>query len=338
MQRFEFGSYNTGTCSREKRKQSYSKKEGKVLQTMQLTNLQNVTISSDGISISSNAIKACVLNKVSIHFLNFNGIPYAMLYSPQYVEKEIGMAQLNAYNNGKGQKLIKQFVYGKILNQTNLIKYQGKYNLKRNKEFRDNYSGSILKLKSLAKHVLENETFDIEKLRLIMFGYEGQASIIYWKMNALLFKGKMEFEGRIRKKPSDLINNMLNYGYGILYSKIHEAIIKSHLNPHMSYLHKPDSFKPTLVYDLIEEFRSQGVDRVIFAIVRKNTALKLENKQLSDQTKQVIVKKILERMNVVEKFRGHEMRFFEIIQFQTNMMAKFLKGEVNNYRPYIKKW
>ena len=29
---------------------------------------------------------------------------------------------------------------------------------------------------------------------------------------------------------------------------------------------------------------------------------------------------------------------FEIIQFQTNMMAKFLKGEVNNYRPYIKKW
>jgi CRISPR-associated protein Cas1 len=131
---------------------------------------------------------------------------------------------------------------------------------------------------------------------------------------------------------------MLNYGYGILYSKISEAIIKAHLNPELSYLHKPEANRPSLVYDLIEEFRNQGVDRVVFAILAKNNKLTIINGQMDNKTRNIVVDKILARINSIEIFRGHEMRFGEIIQYQANSLAKYLTGKIKTYKPYIKKW
>ncbi|WP_449244649.1 CRISPR-associated endonuclease Cas1, partial [Desulfobacca acetoxidans] len=39
------------------------------------------------------------------------------------------------------------------------------------------------------------------------------------------------------------------------------ALLLAGLNPHISFLHSFQEQKPTLAFDLIEEFRSQVVDR-----------------------------------------------------------------------------
>jgi CRISPR-associated endonuclease Cas1 len=107
---------------------------------------------------------------------------------------------------------------------------------------------------------------------------------------------------------------------------------------YISYLHKPQDGKPTLVFDLIEEFRQQAVDRPVFSLITKGEKLEIEKGLLSGDTKKKVAEKVLERINVVEIFRAKEIRFFQIMKEQAKAVAEFLEGKMKRYRPYIGKW
>jgi len=96
--------------------------------------------------------------------------------------------------------------------------------------------------------------------------------------------------------------------------------------------------RPSLVFDLIEEFRQQGVDKVIIALVMKNKNLKVENGLLDDKTRKLVAQKVIDRMNAMEVFRNKEMRFYEIIQTQAVALANYLDGKAKAYKPYMPKW
>lgn len=64
----------------------------------------------------------------------------------------------------------------------------------------------------------------------------------------------------------DITNAMLNYGYGILYSKIEGALIKAGIDPYIGVLHRDDYNRPVLVFDVIELYRV-WVDYVVFSIM-----------------------------------------------------------------------
>lgn len=314
------------------------KKGGIVVQEVPLLNLKNVTILSDGIGFTSNMVEACAEYKISIDFLKRDGLPYAMLHTPVFFEAKTGIGQLEAYNNDKCFQLVRCFVWGKIVNQINLLKYFGKYYMQRNKAFADNFPTVIETLKNHVDSALHLKHEDLDNFRQSMFGIEGQASARYWEAMAILVNTRVPFAGRERHGATDLVNCMLNYGYGILYSRVSEAIIRARLNPNLSYLHKPENDRPSLVYDLIEEFRQQTVDRIILAIITKSKELKVTDGQLDERTKKLVASKIIERLNAVEKFRNREMRFYEIIQHQASSLARYLEGENNKYKPYIRKW
>jgi group II intron reverse transcriptase/maturase/CRISPR-associated endonuclease Cas1 len=309
-----------------------------LLQEVLLINLKNITIQSEGIVLSSNVIAACTENGISIDFLKRNGQPYALMHQPKYFEAEAGIAQLEAYQNGKGILLIRQIVWGKISNQINLLKYYGKYYIKRIPAYETNMATAIKAMSNYADEVLTLDTEALDEFRMKIFAYEGLASARYWDSISLLINTKQPFDGRTRQGAIDLVNCMLNYGYGILYARVTESLVKAGLNLNLSYLHKPENNRPSLVYDLIEEFRQQAVDRVVFAIVMKNVRLKAENGLLDEYTKKLLAKKVIERLNNVELFRKKEIRFYEIIYSQARGLVKFLLGEKTNYRPYIRKW
>jgi group II intron reverse transcriptase/maturase/CRISPR-associated endonuclease Cas1 len=314
------------------------KKNGIVVQEVDMLNLKNVTVLCDGIGFSSNVVQACTENKISIDFLKHDGLPYAILHAPVYFDAETGLAQLEAYKNGKGLKLARKMIYGKISNQLNLIKYYGKYNVQKSKTFAEKIAETNATIKTHAKKVKKLDDDNLDTFRQSLFGIEGQASARYWETMQLLINKKAPFEGRERQGATDLVNCMLNYGYGILYSRISEALVKARLNLNLSYLHKPEKDRPSLVYDLIEEFRQQAVDRAVFAIIAKNSNLKVTEGQLDERTKKLVATKVIHRLNTVEDFRGREMRLFEIIQHQAVNVAAFLSGSFSTYKPYIKKW
>jgi group II intron reverse transcriptase/maturase/CRISPR-associated endonuclease Cas1 len=314
------------------------KKEGKVVKQVPLVNLKNISVLSEGVSLSSNLVEACAENKISIDFLGKDGMPYAMLVAPAFFEYRTGVAQLEAYSNQKGFEIVRSMIFGKINNQLNLIRYYGKYYLKRNDKFGKAFPKFLSEMDKYALASMELQNNDLDEFRLKMFAIEGQASARYWEMVDLLIKGKYNFTGRVRQGATDLFNCMLNYGYAILYSRVTEAIILARLNPCLSYLHKPEGNRPSLVYDLIEEFRQQAVDRVVIALVMKSKKLKSVNGLLDEKTRKLLAQKVIDRINGVEVFRKKEMRFHDIIQQQAKAIVKFLEGTSEKYKPYMPKW
>jgi CRISPR-associated protein Cas1 len=116
-----------------------------------------------------------------------------------------------------------------------------------------------------------------------------------------------------------------------------DAIIREQLNPNISFLHAMQPNKPTLAFDLIEEFRQQAVDKVVFSLITKGEEMKVEKGLLTHETKKRLTEKILERLNNKESFRKGEYRLIEIIRLQAHALKLHLAGE-KTYKPYIAKW
>ena len=171
-----------------------------------------------------------------------------------------------------------------------------------------------------------------------LIGYESQAAIKYWYyIRELLIDDGVEFIKREHKGAIDLLNSMLNYGYAILYTRVWQALLAAKLNPYDSIIHVRQSGKPTFVYDVVEIFRSQVVDRVVISLIQKKRKLKIENNLLDNETRCILAKKILERLNRYEKYHGEEITMEEIIFRQAKEIALWVDKNVR-YKLYIAKW
>ncbi len=155
----------------------------------------------------------------------------------------------------------------------------------------------------------------------------------------LLVNPELEFEKRVRLKAGDIVNNMLNYGYGILYQRVWQSIVKHGLNPHISFLHAFQTNKPTLVYDMVEEFRQPFVDRAIFSLLtkgKKGTDLKIDGKTglLNKYTKDQVVRAVLGRLSTLINFRSKKIKCESIIELQIKNLVQFLQDN-KSYKPFI---
>src|SRR5439155_18817820 len=102
---------------------------------------------------------------------------------------------------------------------------------------------------------------------------------------------------------SDLLNSALNYDYGILYFQVEHARTLAGLDPYGGFLHADRPGKPSLVLDLIEEFRQIIVDRTIIGMVNKHvTIVQDEQQRLTIETRKKIVEKLRERLAASEPY------------------------------------
>lgn len=309
-----------------------------VVQEIPLLNLKTIIILGDGVVFSSNVIAACAEYHILINFLGHDGKPYAIIHQPEWFDSSNGLAQLKSYSNGKCFYLIRKIVRAKISNQVNLIKYYGKYYKTRIPAFEPGMVKACESMIKYADEMLSLEEEELDDFRMKAFAMEGLAASNYWETMAIIINTKTTFEKRERQGATDLVNCMLNYGYGILYGRITEALVRARLNPNLSYLHKPENNRPSLVFDFIEEFRQQAVDRPVFALIMKYPRLKCENGLLDIYTKKLLATKVIERLNGIEIFRGMEMRLFEIIHHQARNLREFLLDATPHYKSYIHKW
>ena len=159
----------------------------------------------------------------------------------------------------------------------------------------------------------------------VLLGHEAQVALRYWDyIRELFVDDKVCFEQREHRGAQDLVNSMLNYGYAILYVRMWQALLAAKLNPFESLIHVQHEDRPTLVYDMVEIFRSQVVDRVVISLVQKGQDLEVRNGLLTDNTRQLLVKSVMERLARYEKYQGEEM--------------KIAFDETDKFKPYVAKW
>jgi len=135
-----------------------------------------------------------------------------------------------------------------------------------------------------------------------------------------------------------VVNSALNYGYSILYSRIQYHAVRAGLSLHISFLHALDDAKPTLVYDLIEEFRAFVVDRTIFSMFNQREHIKLDKEyRLDTKSRQLITRKVLEKIGSFTRHKKASKKIDTIISEQAYMLTRAIKG-LSKYKPFIGKY
>jgi CRISPR-associated protein Cas1 len=317
------------------------KKGKEVLQQAPLMHLEQVLISGKGVSLSAGAVAACAEEGVPIHFVAYNGKPYASLYASGLTQTvQTRRAQLTAYLEPQSVSLAVAFASAKINNQAALLRYRAKYHRERNPALYE-------ELRLLSLEVLDHlagleallEHPHIDPVRTQLLGLEGRAAKKYWAGVKLAVAVGDDWPGRKHQGATDPVNAALNYGYGILYGQVERAIVLAGLDPYAGFVHVDRPGKPSLVLDLIEEFRQPVVDRAIFAILNQGTTLELNDRQLlNDEARKLIAARVLERLEKPEKYEGKKVPLRIIIQSQARHLATYLRGDRDRYEGFVVKW
>ncbi len=183
-----------------------------------------------------------------------------------------------------------------------------------------------------------NNNIVLDEFRSKILGYEGSSAAAYWKLFSTLIPDSFNFEKREHQNAKNTINIMLNYGYGILYTRILTSITLAGLNPNIGFLHKESRNKPVLVFDLIENFRSPAVDKAVIAFVAKAGNLKLEKDSFPKEVKSKLSRKILLKLNTEFYYRKELVSLNSLFVSQTDQLKKYLKDEIKIFKPYLAKW
>jgi CRISP-associated protein Cas1 len=300
--------------------------------------LSEVTVASRGITFSSDLIMELCQRGVQINFMQGTGRPYAKLSSPMlsatiHARRE----QIRAIDDERGLKFSKIVVSGKLKNQRNLLLYFEKYLKKAHQEKFEAIMRLAEALNAHEKNVRALKGSSLEEVRNNLLGIEGASGRLYWEGVQEIIRGRAEFFGRVHRGATDKVNSLFNYGYGILYSQVWGAVVCAGLEPFAGFLHVDRPGKPSLVLDLVEEFRQPVVDRTVISYINLGEAMEMEGGLLDSDTRKRISEKILERLEARETYQGKKYQIRSAIQIQARNLAAFLRGE-REYRTFSFKW
>ena len=97
--------------------------------------------------------------------------------------------------------------------------------------------------------------------------------------------------------------------------------------------------KPSLILDLIEEFRPVAVDRVVFGLADRHFAVEQDEKgRMSEATRQHFAQHILDHLESEVRYNGQRYALRQVMQLQARAVAMFVHGERPAYTPYKATW
>lgn len=312
------------------------KQQGKIIYQKPIGTLAHITINGKGITLSSNLIEHCIANRISIDFFNSSGAHTGSILSNKYIESTLWNKQALC-GMDKRMTLACKIIEAKLKNQYYLVKYFHKYHKHTMGQLAKQYE-ELSAFYSDFKSFMKSADIGADAFLVNLVGREAQGAVKYWGyIRELLSDDEVGFDRREHSGAKDLVNCMLNYGYAILYSRVWQALLEAKLNPFDSIIHVRQNGKPTFVYDVVEIFRSQVVDRVVVSLIQKGITLKVDGGLMDDGTKKILSRSILERLNRYETYRGEEITMEQIIRRQAKEIAMYI-GEGKTYKPYIPKW
>ncbi|MCX7681271.1 MAG: CRISPR-associated endonuclease Cas1 [Anaerolineae bacterium] len=305
-----------------------------------LLHLEQVLVTGEGIGLSADAVAACCTAGIPIYFLDPRGRPYAALYSAGLTGTVLTRReQLLAYTDHRGIELALAFARGKITNQAGFLRYAAKYRQEAAPEVYDILCRAAEEIRSDLEELTRLTGSTVEEIRNALLTVEGHAAQKYWTALKHLIPESYAWPGRRHRGARDPLNAALNYGYGILYGQIERAIVLAGLDPYGGFLHADRPGKPSLVLDLIEEFRAVVVDRTIVGMATKGMKIELdESGLLTEKSRREIAEKVLERLDADERYERKRQPLRIIIQSQARHIATYVRGDRAAYEPFIARW
>lgn len=218
---------------------------------------------SRGAQITSDAVLLAIEKEIEVLFMDKSGRPMGRIWSPKYGSvSTIRKGQLSFTFSKEAVTWIRDIISRKIENQQALLMMM----IPRTVDVEHAVQKAINRLEDYRTKVKGVEGEIVTDVAPTLRGWEGLASKIYFKALNLFLPETYRFEERSQHPAMDVVNALLNYGYGLLYGKIEGALIKSGIDPYVGVMHRDDYNRPVLVYDVIELYRV-WVDYVVCSLL-----------------------------------------------------------------------
>ena len=231
------------------------KENGKEIDYFLPKDLKQIIILGKG-TITFDAIALLADANVDLIAVDWRGNIRYRLASKEHNNVQIRKQQYFSLNDTRSGYLAKKFIESKIRNQKATIG-----TLSRSRGGVEYLDIQKEKLNNLLNALLEIKNKPSEKIRSEIFGIEGMASHEYWQGFRYVINDDYDFLKRSGRGAPDIVNAMLNYSYAILASEVLKALHISGLDPYAGFLHADRYGRTSLVFDLMEEFRQQIVDK-----------------------------------------------------------------------------
>lgn len=278
--------------------------------------------------ITTDAIKMAMENNIDIVFVDEFGDPYGRVWHPKLGSTTlIRRRQLEIAETEGGLKLALEWVKTKFSNQMEF--------LKRLRQTRPHRSAEITSYIEKIQNVmngLENLSGTIDECRGTIMGIEGSGGRIYFEALSNLMPDRFKFDGRSRNPAKDEFNALLNYAYGVLYSLVEKACIIAGLDPYVGFIHTDHYNKPSLVFDLIENYRIWADEVVVNLIAGRKVKIEHFDKipnglTLNKDGKAILLTDFNSFMDESIRYRGRNIKRQNIIQFDCHRIANELIKE-----------
>ena len=305
-------------------------KEDGTMKEYPLNRLKSIQVAKRGVSFSSDVIIACAHRGIKFFLSDFKNETVACLAgTQQHAVVRVRQKQFAYIESAAVPQLAANVIYAKVRNQRATLLYFKKYH--QDKVHSINITAE--QLKNIAQQIKVKKWQNFARWADILLGMEGQAANQYWQClakNRLLGEG---FQNRVGRQAQDISNKALNYGYAILTSYIWNALLNAGLEPYAGFFHTQRAGKPSLVLDMMEEYRAWVVDRTII----KHRSMLQGKTDLSVNIKKQIITDIHKTFNKKYHYHRRKMRLESILQRQIYHLAGTFAGD-KQYKSYRFRW
>jgi CRISPR-associated protein Cas1 len=278
--------------------------------------------------ITTDAVKMAMENNIDIVFIDEFGNPYGRVWHSKLGSTTlIRRKQFEIAETDRGLTLAVEWVRTKFDNQIGLLQRLRQTRPQRYAEI----TTYIEKLQNVMKG-LDSFSGSIDENRGSIMGVEGSGGRIYFEALSSLMPDRFKFDGRSRNPAKDEFNTLLNYLYGVLYSKVEKACIIAGLDPYVGFIHTDHYNKKSLVFDLIENYRIWADEVVVNIFAGRKVKVEHFDKipnglTLNKDGKAVLLTDFNAFMDESIRYRGRNIKRDNIIQFDCHRIANELIGD-----------
>ncbi len=228
--------------------------------------------------------------------------------------------------------IARRMVEGKILNQRTL--------LRRNTKAR--HADALNEMKRLA--IRATSADDMSQL----LGIEGGAARIYFSQFSTMLTAAAKVSGfdfttRNRRPPTDPVNAMLSYCYGLLAKDLTVGALSIGLDPYQGVFHRPRFGRPALALDLAEEFRPLVADSAVITVLNNGQLAERDFVRrggavsLTAEGRRTVITAYEARLahEVQHPLFGYRISYRRAFEVQARLLGAVLLGEIASYSPMV---